>query len=138
MRIVSRSALTFSVEVTNPSDEPTRFDAVGLYFVPDGSGPQRLGVASAPSATVIPPHATIAMTLETYCLDEHRAGPSETAHYELASRRMPTALTNALAGAAHAPNVQHAIWRIRESMPTPLIGDSRGPSPTKRDSDVSR
>ena len=82
LRIVSRSALTFSIEVTNPSDEPTRFDAVGLYFLPDGSGPQRLGVASAPAATTIPPHGTLALTLQTYCLDEHRAGPSETTHYE--------------------------------------------------------
>ena len=46
---------------------------------------------------------------------------------------MPTTLTNALANAAHANDAQRAIWHVREIMPMPLIGDSRGSSPTKPD-----
>ncbi len=133
LRIVSRSALTFVVEVTNSSDDPTRFDAVGLYFLPDGSEPQRLGVINAPDVATLAPHTSITLTLQTYCLDEHRAGPTDATHYQLASRRMPTALTSALAVAARgtAPqNVQQTVWRIRETMPVTLIGDT-GPAPVK-------
>jgi len=133
LHVVSRTDLAFTVEITNPSDAPTRFDAIGLYFVPDASEPQRLGVVSAADVAIIPPHASLSVTLQTLCLDEHREAPKETAHYTLASRRMPTALTNALAVAAHTGDAQRAVWRVREQMPMPLIGDHAQlpPSPVK-------
>jgi hypothetical protein len=118
LRIVSHDGVSFSVEITNPSDGVARFDAVGLYFVPDRASsaeePQRLGVVSAGQVAAadgtwinatdvidVAPHAAIKVKLTTYCIDAKRHSPSLTTKYHLANRRMPTELTRALAGVAH-------------------------------------
>ncbi len=160
LRIVERDDVGFLVEVTNPSDAVARFDAIGLYFLPSSKEePQRLGVVSAGQIQTagrwtdtsdivdVAPHASIRIELTTYCLDAHRVRPSDTVAYHLASRRMPTALAGALAGAARmvaheqstpshgeeltsarqseqAHNlVQQAVWTTRDRMPVSLLGD---------------
>ena len=129
MRIVQRSGDDFVVEVTNPTDDVASFNRVGLYFVPVGppdDSPQRLGVVDGDQVARVAPHETMRVTLSTYCLDEHRSAPDGKAHYVLASRRMPTDLANALAGAAHdARDPQRAVWNVRAQSPAKLIGDSR-------------
>ena len=128
MRVVERSGEQFVVDVTNPTADAATFNRVGLYFVPAGppdDSPQRLGVVDGNDVARLAPHETIRVTLQAYCIDEHRGGPQPKTHYVLASRRMPTDLTNALAGAAHQTNnPQRAIWQVRAQSPTKLIGDS--------------
>jgi len=128
LRIVERNGEEFVVEVTNPTAEIATFNRVGLYFVPSGppdDSPQRLGVVEGDQVARLAPHETMRTNLTTYCLDEHRGSPKEKTHYTLASRRMPTELSNALAGAAHqGRNVQNAVWQVRAHDPTKLIGDS--------------
>ncbi len=156
LRIVSRDSVSFVVEVTNPLDDVARFDGIGLYFVPDtASDEQRLGVVAAgqiakagggwvdaADVTSIDPHKSIRLKLTTYCLDEQRAAPEQSTSFHLASRRMPTALTIALAGAARTvaslpktndryDATQQAVWRVRTSMPVALIGDA-APRVSKR------
>jgi len=128
LRIVERNGEELAVEVTNPTADVATFNRVGLYFVPvgpPGDSPQRLGVVEGDEVTSVAPHQTIRVTLQGYCLDEHRSSPDAKTHYTLASRRMPTDLTHALAGAAHhTSDPQRAIWRVRAQSPTKLIGDS--------------
>ncbi|HEY2367721.1 MAG TPA: hypothetical protein VGH87_15095 [Polyangiaceae bacterium] len=128
LRIVERHGEEFSVEVTNPTTDVASFNRVGLYFVPVGppeDSPQRLGVVEGDQITRLAPHETLRVDLTTYCLDEHRGSPKEKTSYVLASRRMPTDLANALAGAAHGGrDVQRAVWNVRAHSPTKLIGDS--------------
>jgi hypothetical protein len=126
LRIVERHGEEFTVEVSNPTSEVATFNRVGLYFVPVGppdDSPQRLGVVEGDVARLAP-HETVRVDLTAYCIDEHRASPGAKSQYTLASRRMPTDLTNALAGAAHGRDVQRAIWLVRAHDPTKLIGDS--------------
>ena len=164
LRILSRAAMIISIEVTNPSDNVARFDSIGLYFIPDASAeePQRLGVVSAGRVATadgrwvaatdiidVAPHASIRVELTTYCLDVKREAPPSTMGYHLASRRMPTALSTALAGAARtvaslgydpegarpdahldragsvSAETQKAVWRVRAAIPVPLLGDRR-------------
>jgi hypothetical protein len=168
LRILARDGETFSVEVTNPSDDVARFDAIGLYFLPETNPKQpqqesqRLGIVSAAQVSMadgsfvnakddgldVAPHRSITLKLTTYCIDAKRSGPTALTKYHLANRRMPSALTRALAGAAQtvtnlgydpeglradanrrprvaaAYDVQRAIWRVREAMPVALIGDT--------------
>lgn len=128
LRIVERDGERFVVDVTNPTTDVATFNQVGLYFVPlapADESPQRLGVVEGDSVARLAPHETLRVTLQAYCLDEHRPGPETKAHYALASRRMPTDLTHALAGAAHASrNPQRAVWDVRAHDATKLIGDS--------------
>lgn len=140
LRIAQRSGEEFVVEVTNPTDDVATFNQVGLYFVPVGppdDSPQRLGVVEGNSVVRVAPHDTLHVTLSAFCLDAHREGPKPTTQYTLASRRMPTDLTNALAGAAHGANdQQRAVWDVRAQNPTKLIGDSARdaqPPPARRD-----
>jgi hypothetical protein len=126
LHVVERQGESFVVDVTNATDAAASFDRIGLYFVPIGNEdpPQRLGVTEGLAAVQIAPHATTRLTLAAHCLDEHRGGPKEKSVYHLAGRRMPTALTTALAGAAaQNQSPQRAIWRVRAQMPTALIGD---------------
>jgi hypothetical protein len=128
LRIVHRSGEHFRVEVTNPTADVATFNRVGLYFVPLGppeDSPQRLGVVDGSEVARLGPHETISVELDTYCLDHQRHSPQEKTQYALASRRMPSDLTNALANAAHDRDVQRAVWNVRAQNPTKLIGDSQ-------------
>jgi hypothetical protein len=147
LRIVERRGEAFTVDVTNPTTEIATFNRVGLYFVPVGGppddSPQRLGVVEGDQVARLAPHETLRVELTAYCLDEHRGSPKEKTQYVLASRRMPTELSNALAGAAHARrDVQRAVWDVRAHDPTKLIGDSphdatRAPARTTTDANQS-
>lgn len=146
LRVVERHGEELVVEVTNPTADIASFNRVGLYFVPVGppeDSPQRLGVVEGDQVARLAPHETLRVDLTTYCLDEHRGAPKEKTQYALASRRMPTDLANALAGAAHGGrDVQRAVWSVRAQSHTPLIGDSRSdtttPQPRTRTTDDNR
>lgn len=145
LEIVSRQWMTFTIDVTNRSDNPSAFDSTGLYFVPDStsdSPPQRLGVATPPelagtqvevaSPVTLPPHSTLHLVVPAYCLDQHRAGPQANTTYHVAGMRMPAVLSSAIASAVqnvHAPRgtdahdaIQSAVWSVRETTPVVLIG----------------
>ncbi len=141
LRIVARSGFTFTVDAVNPSDAPVPFDSVGLYFVPQpepGETAQRLGVVSAPrvmtagaesgGAVTIAPRQTVRLVLTAYCLDEHRSAPTPKTTYHLANRRIPTALSDALASAVQSAvhdrrDPERAVWAVRAQMPVTLVGE---------------
>jgi hypothetical protein len=164
MQILTREGTTFVVAVTNRTDDMARFDGIGLYFLPDSTSeeaPQRLGVVSPGQIEVgegqwkdvgdvvdVAPHRTVKVRLTSYCIDEKRGGPRELTRYSLASRRMPSQLVTALAGAARTAEssakhgqatalTQQAVWKVRGAMPVTLVGDTRPTShtPSVRSSD---
>lgn len=146
--IIGRAHTSFTVAITNPTDTPATFDATGLYFVPvaKAEAPQRLGVvtpghlSSLPNAAEawngipVAPHATVQVTLTSYCLDVNRQGPPEEAQYRLADVRLPSELSDSLAREARtiarSPTAsysatQSAVWRIRGEMPAVrLLGET--------------
>jgi hypothetical protein len=152
LQIVHREFETFTVDVTNPTDAPVSFNAVGLYFVPTDTAqnePQRLAVVTN-NNTQLGPHQSQRITLEAFCIDNNRGAPLPTTGYHLAGR-LPTALTTMLAQAAdtierlgydpkvatHAPQrsrsdvtaaeirvaTQTAVWRVRAANPVRLVGE---------------
>jgi len=146
--IVGRANTTFTVAITNPTDVPATFDGTGLYFVPvaKAEAPQRLGVvtpghlsstpnvAEAWNGIPVAPHATIQVTLTSYCLDVGRHAPPEESQYRLADSRLPSMLSDSLAREARTiarspsasySSTQSAVWRIREQSPTTLLGETR-------------
>ncbi len=144
LEILGRNRTEFVVDVTNRSDTPARFESIGLYFVPNsGEAAQRLGVVTAPRVVTpggesvgeevmtIAPQQTVRLVLTAYCLDEHREGPDVKTNYHLAGRRIPTALSDALAGAAQSAihdhqDPQRAVWDVRAKMPATLLGELPG------------
>ena len=136
LRVAARDNLTFTVEVANPSDRPAIFESVGLYFLPGGKdeAPQRLGVLAAGQVAqgsgwqnagevvTVAPHQTLKMQLNSYCLDEHRKGPTPGTTYYLATQRIPTSLKSALQEAARTKG-QSGVWQVRAARPTALLGD---------------
>ena len=147
--IIGRANTSFTVAITNPTDAPATFDGTGLYFVPvaKAEAPQRLGVvtpghlsstanaAEAWNGIPVAPHATIQVTLTSYCLDVGRHAPPEESQYRLADSRLPSVLSEPLAREARtiatSPSAsfsatQSAVWRIRGQMPAvTLLGETR-------------
>ena len=98
------------IEVKNTARTARRFEAAGLYFIPEGDpekAPQRLGAAGPfqiatdrtdgkPGAALetlqIAAGQTVRLELHVFCIDSHRPSPTSQTPFRLAARRMPKAL----------------------------------------------
>jgi hypothetical protein len=81
------------VEVRNPARQVQKFQARGLYFVPDGnaqSAPQRVGAVGP--FEMVQPGETVRLKLHTFCLDSHRGSPGKGQGYKIARERLPKEL----------------------------------------------
>jgi hypothetical protein len=103
----TNGALT--VEIKNPSKSAQKFQAAGLYFVPEGnpdSAPQRLGAVGPMQIVaendkevtelVVAPGATVEVTLDVFCIDSHRSSPSPQNVFHVGSNRMPKELVQTI------------------------------------------
>jgi hypothetical protein len=135
------------VEVRNPSSRVATFTARGLYFVPDGDpdrAPQRLGAVGPmqigedrEDEIRVPAGGTVAVTLDVFCVDDHREAPTSETAFTLARHRMPANLartidreTRAAAksaggfGSADAAEpVQTEVWKARDAKWVKLDGE---------------
>jgi hypothetical protein len=94
------------VEVRNPARQVQKFQARGLYFVPDGnaqSAPQRVGAVGPfevregqgwqrKEELMVQPGETVRLKLHTFCLDSHRGSPGKGQGYKIARERLPKEL----------------------------------------------
>ena len=143
-----------TVDVRNSSSHAMSFTARGLYFVPDGDperAPQRLGAVGPmvigedrKDEVRVPAGGTVEVTLDVFCVDDHREAPTSETPYTLAAHRMPASLTRAIDrepkaaadevggyGSAEATEpVQEHVWKARDEKWVQLDGE--GAQETKR------
>ena len=142
------------IEVKNTGRTARRFEAAGLYFIPQGDpekAPQRLGAAGpfqvaaagAAGATLetlsIAAGQTVRLELHVFCIDSHRPSPTSRTPFRLAARRMPAALRQKIqAGTstivkkhrgklapAAASEIQTHVWQARDEKWIKLEGERR-------------
>jgi hypothetical protein len=140
-------------EVHNPTARPQSFDPQGLYFVPKGKperAPQRMGAAGpfevlhqgtwkAKRKMKIPGRKTVKVRLHLFCLDSHRASPSNGQKFSVAVKRLPKSLQKRIVagtrrifrakGAYARPSAKSAaqghIWKVRNTKWIRLQGERR-------------
>ena len=138
------------IVVRNPDCRTRAFSPKGLYFVPMGSRPQRMGAAGpyeiwlsgawqpvqGGARTFLAPGQRMRMRLQVYCLDHGRAEPPSGQSYRVARSRMPKPLQQRLYRAVNPytrgrrrlsrpakRRVQRRIWDVRNAFDSPLDGD---------------
>lgn len=138
------------VEIRNPTGKPLTFSAEGLYFVPDADAdeaPQRLGAVGpmiisrgddqteSIDALTIEGEDTVTVTLEVFCIDEHRDAPDSETAFTVGKKRMPAKLARAIAKEAedaadayggYAPakgDIQDKVWATRNKKWVKLEGE---------------
>ncbi len=146
---------TLKVQVKNPSKTAQTFSATGLYFVPEGdpsSAPQRLGAVGPMHLETdndpkeltqleVAAGATVEVALDVFCIDSHRASPSPTNVFNVASARLPKELAQTIeqradlavsearkhGDAAPRPaakaTIQSEVWRSRDAKWIRLDGE---------------
>lgn len=142
-----------TVEISNPGKAPARFDAQGLYFVPNGDpddAQQRVGAVgpfrvvseqSTKSVTewTLPPGGSATIKMDVFCIDSHRRSPRTGDAFKLATTRMPKALTREISresdeaaqkvGGYAAPeaksSVQSEVWKARDKKWIKLEGEGK-------------
>ena len=140
-------------EVRNRSRRTQTFDPQGLYFVPNGNpekAPQRMGAAGpfevlqsgtwkAKRRMKVASGKRFKVRLHLFCLDSHRASPSNGQGFTVARKRLPKRLQKrivkgtrrifAAEGAYARPSAKSAaqshIWRVRNSKWIRLQGERR-------------
>jgi hypothetical protein len=136
-----------AVEVHNGSKRAVSFSARGLYFVPDGDpdrAPQRLGAVGPmeigedrEDEVRVPAGGTVEVTLDVFCVDDHRDAPTSETAFTLARHRMPAALARAIdrdtraaakaaggfGNAESVEPVQSEVWKARDSKWVKLDGE---------------
>ena len=140
-----------SIEVHNPTANFAEFDAQGLYFVPDenvDSAPQRVGAVGPVQVLesgawrrkekiAVPPSGSVKLKLDVYCIDSHRRSPHTGDRFQVATARMPRALSNEIAqktraaaaplGSYDAPPakaaIQSEVWSTRDKRWQKLEGE---------------
>lgn len=136
------------VEVRNPTGAPLTFTASGLYFVPDDTyAAQRLGVAgrmragsegARSSQVALGPGQVRSVSLDVFCIDEHREAPSADQAFTLARSRMPARLSAAIEARTLATQarsgplsteqeqlMQGQVWDARRTVRFRLQGERR-------------
>lgn len=96
------------VEVKNSGSKIATFAALGLFFVPlqtANKAPQRLGASGPFTEQVektqrvhtgdlkLAAGETKRLRLEVFCIDSHRASPTNETQFSLAKKRLPKSLT---------------------------------------------
>lgn len=145
-----------TVAIRNRGAKSARFIATGLYFVPDGDpdqAPQRLGAVgpmviegAQKSAVDVPAGGEVEVTLEVFCVDDHRSAPDSTTPFTVARHRMPADLSARIdkhaapsAAKLKLDEAQGAVWEERDAKWMPLDGDGEqekaktDPHPRTRD-----
>lgn len=94
------------VDIKNGDKATRKFQAQGLYFVPNGnpdSAPQRLGAAGPfkvqqgsqwqdKEELKLKPGETRRLKLQVFCLDSHRSSPGNEQGFSVARKRLPKKL----------------------------------------------
>ena len=141
-----------TVEIRNPTTRTVKFEAGGLYFVPEqnaNDAPQRLG-AAGPFAVrkqsgsfehsdgyTLSPGSQVEVKLDVYCIDSHRRSPRTGDVFRVAVERMPVELTRSIqsdastaarqnggyAAPAAKSAVQSEIWKNRNKKWVELDGE---------------
>ena len=141
-----------TVSIRNPTDRAVKFEAGGLYFVPEqnaNDAPQRLG-AAGPFAVqkqsggfqpsdgyTLSPNSQVEVKLDVYCIDSHRRSPRTGDVFRVAVTRMPADLTRSIqsdtntaarqnggyAAPAAKSAVQSEIWKNRNKKWIELDGE---------------
>ena len=102
------------VDVKNVGKASARFQAQGLYFVPDGSpeqAPQRLGAAGPfqvreqgdwkdKEKLSLKAGETRQLKLQVFCLDSHRSSPDGEQGFSVARERLPRELRRTISSGA--------------------------------------
>jgi hypothetical protein len=129
-----------TVEIRNRGDRAERFTAKGLYFVPDGdpdAAPQRLGAVgplvidgAQKDKIEVPARGKVEVTLEVFCVDDHREAPTSETPFTVARHRMPADLATRIderaakpAAKARLDEAQSDVWEERDAKWMPLDGD---------------
>ena len=154
LRIVSYDGSTngaLTVEVRNKTKTAAKFDAQGLYFIPQMSpnnAPQRLGAAGQLQTQnqnvwtygeniTIAAGETLRIKLDVFCIDSHRASPTSETPFALAKDRLPQQLSSNIRSSAKkaadavggyaAPaaksSMQGEVWRNRDEKWIELEGE---------------
>lgn len=138
------------IVVRNGDCRTRGFSPKGLYFVPVGARPQRMG-ATGPyeiwlagawqpvqhgARTFLAPGQRMRMRLQVYCLDRRRAEPSNGQTFRVARSRLPQPLQRRLDAAVNPyvrgrrrlgrpakQRVQRRIWNVRDAFDSPLDGE---------------
>jgi hypothetical protein len=139
-----------TVEIRNPTGKALTFSAEGLYFVPDvdaDEAPQRLGAVGPMSiargdgeresvdSISVGAEDTVKVTLDVFCIDEHRDAPDSDTAFTVGKKRMPAKLARAIAKEAedaadsyggYAPakeDIQDKVWKTRNKKWVKLDGE---------------
>lgn len=147
-------------DVRNRTRRPLVFDPQGLYFVPDGNpekAPQRMGAAGTfevleseawkvRDKMKVAAKKVMRVRLQVFCLDSHRASPSNGQGFSVARRRLPRGLQKRIVkgansalmgrGARQLPSARNSaqahIWKVRNSRWIRLEGERRNEKPSGR------
>jgi hypothetical protein len=139
-----------TIEVQNATRQPRIFQSAGLFFVPQGDpdkAPQRMGAAGPfeveeqgrwrdQQSLEVAPGQTVKLRLKVFCLDSHRASPTDGQAFRLAKQRLPQSLrqdietgatrinaTNTYAPAAKGSAIQSEVWKHRNKKWIKLEGE---------------
>ncbi len=141
-----------TVEIRNRTQRAVKFEAGGLYFVPEqnaNDAPQRLGAAGPFSVRkqtsawehsdgyTLTPNSQVEVKLDVYCIDSHRRSPRTGDVFRVAVERMPAELTRSIqsdvssaartnggyAAPAAKSAMQSEIWKNRNKKWVELDGE---------------
>lgn len=139
------------VEVKNTGKSNVDFEALGLFFVPEGDpkdAPQRLG-ASGPFTEIAKGGKTVheekvglsagetkTLQLEVFCIGSHRSSPSSATRFAIAKNKLPKDLQRDMKSSNQAiykrhkgdihmakPAVQESMWENRDKKWIKLEGE---------------
>lgn len=153
IKIIGYKGGKMHVKVRNVGTKRATFKADGLYFVPDGNAeraPQRMGAAGPMEVSVagawkrkmahgIGAKGTATFRLDVFCLDSHRASPSDGQAFSVARKRLPKALRRKIVQGSNriyrkarrykrpSPRgaIQGYIWKVRNKRWIKLQGERR-------------
>ena len=134
IKIVGYRGGKMHVKVKNLGRSTGEFRADGLYFVPGGDpekAPQRMGAAGplevAEGATwkrrrsaKVGAGKTVSIKIQVFCLDSHRASPSDGQSFSVARKRLPKRLRKQIVSGTDRL-YQSAKRRARRSSPKSAV-----------------
>ena len=141
------------IEVRNDGAKKAAFSAKGLFFVPNvnpDDAPQRLGAAGpferateagwkVTKRLELAPGQTERLKVQVFCIDSHRASPSSSTPFRLASKRLPKELSQKIEAGTQrlmkarkarsakgiSGDVQGHVWKTRNKKWIRLEGERK-------------
>ena len=159
LKIVGYKGGKMHVKVRNVGKRAATFKADGLYFVPAGNperAPQRMGAAGPmevseagvwkrKQAHRLGGKKTVSMRLDVFCLDSHRASPSDGQRFSVARKRLPKRLRRRIVKGSNRiyrkarrykrPSrgaIQGYIWKTRNKRWIKLQGERKAEKSRRR------